>query len=137
MTTKKGNNKDKCFLFPIPSPCGRHVSNNGLYVNNRKMFLIAFSVFGLCFNALRSFFFFFFWSLFLFPETIPSGACYMLMRLDNERLSPGREAKRKCRCRDFTTIWQLIFFPFFCIQTNQTHKRCGFFFLYLLWKSFV
>lgn len=69
-------------------------------------------------------------SLFLFPETIPSGACYMLMRLDDERLSPGREAKRKCRCRDFKTIWAILFFFLFfcsfCIQANQTHKWCRF-----------
>lgn len=90
------------------------------------MFLIAFSVFGLCFNALRSFFSFF-WSLFLFPETIPSGACYMLMRLDDERLSPGWEVKRKCRCRDFKTIWAIHFFLSFAYK--QTRRTNGVFFL--------
>lgn len=59
-------------------------------------------------------------SLFLFPETIPSGACYMLMRLDDERLSPGREAKRKCRCRDFKTIWAILFFPFFLLLLHTS-----------------
>lgn len=52
------------------------------------------------------------------PWTISIGECYMLMRLDDKRLSSGWKAKRKCRCRDFKTIWAIIFFSFFCIQTT-------------------
>lgn len=100
------------------------------------MFLIAFSVFGYVSMPYKAFFFFFS-SLFLFPETIPSGACYMLMRLDDERLSPGRQAKRKCRCRDFITIWKFIFSCL--LHTNKPDAQmvcCCFFFLVSLMEIF-
>lgn len=128
--TTTNNNKDKCLLFPISSSCGRHVSNNGLCVNIRKMFLIAF-LFGFMFRCLTTLF----CSLFLFPETIPSGACYMLMRLDDERLTPGWEAESKCSCRDFKTIWAILFpFLFAPFAYKQTRRTNGVVFRSLFWK---
>ena len=112
-------NKEKCFLFPMSASCGINISNDGLFVNIREMFLIAF-LFCFTFQCLTKLVFL---SLFLFPETIPSGVHYKLMRLKDERLIPGW---KPLRGRADVEISNTIFF-FFLLHTNKTATEVIFF----------
>lgn len=51
-----------------------------------------------------------FLSLFLFPETIPSGVCYKLMRLKDERLNPGWEPRGYADVEILNPFWATHFF---------------------------
>lgn len=74
-------------------------------------------------------------SLFLFPKTIPSGVCYELMRLKDERLNPGWEHGGYADVEILNPFWETLFFFsfFFCYvpTQQQLHKWCYLFFLFL------
>lgn len=59
-----------------------------------------------------------FLSLFLFPETIPSGVCYKPMRLKDERLNPGWEPRGYADVEILNPFWATHFF--FLLRTNTT-----------------
>lgn len=59
-----------------------------------------------------------FLSLFLFPETIPSGVCYKSMRLKDERLNSGWEPRGYADLEILNPFWASHFF--FLLHTNIT-----------------
>lgn len=128
--------KRSAFYFPSLPPAGdtsRTMASTSVFC---EMFLIA-SLFCFTFRCLTTLVLFS--TLFLLPETIPSGVRYRPPRLRDERLNPGWESRGYADVEILKTHFLGNSFLFCCCLSvayqHNSHTNCVIPFFFLLFLS--